>query len=71
MTGLVKTHSRGWADELSDWTLPPPSAQAEGEVEPVRCFESAEAAMMFLARQSAPAAPAEGRLQRVLPAMGT
>ena len=71
MTGLLKPHSRGWTDELSGWTLPPPSAQAEGEVEPVRVFESAEAAMMFLARQSAPAAPAEGRLQRVLAVAAT
>ena len=36
-----------WPDKLTGWLLPP------GEVEPVRVFESAEAAMMFLARQSA------------------
>ena len=35
-----------WPDRLSEWTLLP------GEVEPVRVFESAEAAMAFLARQS-------------------
>jgi hypothetical protein len=33
---------------VSGWTLPPPSARAVGEVEPVRVFESAEAAMAFL-----------------------
>ena len=37
-------------DNLSDWTLPPPAARARGEVEPVRVFDSAEAAMAFLAR---------------------
>jgi len=39
-----------WPDRLSGWTLPPPIARAVGEVEPVRVFESAEAAMAFLAR---------------------
>jgi hypothetical protein len=39
-----------WPDRLSGWTLPPPSARAVGEVEPVRVFESAEAAMAYLAR---------------------
>ena len=38
-----------WPDRLS------------GEGEPVRVFDSAEGAMMFLARQSATAAPAVGR----------
>src|SRR6266576_1419861 len=38
-----------WPDRLSGWTLPPPSARAVGEVEAVRVFESAEAAMVFLA----------------------
>jgi hypothetical protein len=43
--------SRGdWPDQLSGWTLPPPAAQAAGEVEPVRVFETAEAAMAFLAQ---------------------
>ena len=37
-------------DRLSGWILPPPSAQAVGEVELVRVFESAEAAMVYLAR---------------------
>jgi len=37
-----------WPDHLSGWTLPPPRARAVGEVEPVRVFESAEAAMAFL-----------------------
>jgi hypothetical protein len=39
-----------WPDRLSGWTLPPPSARAAGEL-PVRVFESAEAAMAFLAGQ--------------------
>ena len=51
-----------WPDRLSEWTLPP------GEVEPVRVFESAEAAMAFLARLSSAPASAAGRVQRVLPA---
>ena len=38
-----------WPDRLSGWTLPPPMARVVGEVEPVRMFESAEAAMAFLA----------------------
>src|SRR5204862_6493663 len=49
-TGLAKTSRRkvrhlNWPDRLSGWTLPPVSARAVGEVEPVRVFESAEAAM--------------------------
>jgi hypothetical protein len=32
------------ADDLSEWVIPP------GEVEPIRVFDTAEAAMMFLAR---------------------
>jgi hypothetical protein len=36
-----------WPDRLSDWTLPPPSARAAGEVERVRMFESAEAAFLL------------------------
>ena len=38
-----------WPDRLSGWTLPPPSARVVGEREPVRVFESADAAMAFLA----------------------
>lgn len=37
-------------DDLSGWTLPPPAARARGEVDPVRVFDTAEAAMAFLAR---------------------
>src|SRR5437763_750793 len=36
-------------DGLSDRKLPPPDTQADGEVEPVRVFDAAEAAMAFLA----------------------
>ena len=51
-------------DRLSDWALPPPAAQAAGEVEPVRVFDSAEAALACLLQlaglsQSRP--PARGR----------
>ena len=64
----VETSPRGWPDTLSDWALPPSSACAAGENEPVRVFESAEAALRFLAGQSAATAPAERRAGRVLPA---
>ena len=47
MTVIVHQRPQ-WPDRLSDWTLPPPSARAVGEVEPVRVFESAAAAMAFL-----------------------
>jgi hypothetical protein len=47
---LRKPQRPEWPDRLSGWSLPPPSARAVGEVEPVRVFESAEAAMAFLAR---------------------
>ena len=49
-TSRRKLRNRNWPDRLSGWTLPPPSARVVGEVEPVRVFESAEAAMTFLAR---------------------
>jgi hypothetical protein len=48
MNEMRKTRRRGWPDRLSGWTLPPPNARDAGEVEPVRCFESAEAAIDFL-----------------------
>jgi hypothetical protein len=38
-------------DTLSDWTLPPPTARASGDSEPIRVFDSAEAAIRFLAGQ--------------------
>jgi hypothetical protein len=50
MNELRKTRRPEWPDCLSGWTLPPPSARAVGEVEPVRVFESAEAAILPLAR---------------------
>jgi hypothetical protein len=34
---------------FSDWALPPPVALAAGDVEPVRVFDTAEAALAFLA----------------------
>src|SRR5437868_5915897 len=48
MNELRKAKRSEWPDRLSGWTLPPPSARAVGEVEPVRVFESAEAAMAFM-----------------------
>jgi hypothetical protein len=38
-------------DTLSEWTLPPPAARESGDAEPIRCFDSAEAALRFLAGQ--------------------
>ena len=35
------------------WALPPPVALAAGEVEPVRVFDTAEAALAFLAAMAA------------------
>ena len=48
-TSRRKLRHLNWPGRLSGWALPPPSARALGEVEPVRVFESAEAAMAFLA----------------------
>jgi hypothetical protein len=45
---LRKPKPSEWPDRLSGWTLPPLSARAVGEVELVRVFESAEAALAFL-----------------------
>ena len=45
--------AESWPDSLSDWALPPPSARAIGEVEPVRAFDTAEAALAFLACMAA------------------
>src|SRR4051794_22630988 len=36
-------------DNLSDWTLPPLDAREGGETGPVRVFDTAEAALAFLA----------------------
>jgi hypothetical protein len=41
-------NSRRWPDRLSEWTLPPPAAWAAGDAEPVRVFDTAEAALAFL-----------------------
>ena len=35
-------------DTLSDWTLPPPAARESGDAEPIRVFDTAEAALRFL-----------------------
>ena len=56
---------RRWPDRLSDWVLPP-----VGDAGPVRVFDTAEAALAFLAamapaREDAPA-PAGKRVQRRL-----
>src|SRR6266550_8555753 len=53
MAGLRKPKPSEWPDRLSGWVLPPPSARAVGEVEPVRVFNSAEAAMAFLSGRQA------------------
>jgi hypothetical protein len=45
-------------DRLSDWTVPP------GEIEPVRVFESAEAALAFLSRETTAAAASPERQPR-------
>jgi hypothetical protein len=50
-------------DTLSDWTLPPPAAREAGDAEPIRVFDSAEAALCFLATQ-------DRRAGRVLMAEG-
>lgn len=42
-------------DSLSDWTLPPPVARASGDDAPVRCFDSADAALAFLSLLPPPA----------------
>jgi hypothetical protein len=36
-------------DSLSEWIEPPPAARASGDAEPIRVFETAEAALRFLA----------------------
>jgi hypothetical protein len=40
---------RRWPDALTGWTLPPPAAWAAGDAAPVRVFDTAEAALAFLA----------------------
>jgi hypothetical protein len=42
-----------------------------GEVEPVRVFDTAEAAMIFLAEQPIAAAPTATRMERALPVAAT
>ena len=44
---------RRWPDALTGWTLPPPAAWAAGDAEPVRVFDTAEAALAFLAYMAA------------------
>jgi hypothetical protein len=62
--------NQSWPDTLSDWTLVPPSVP-EGEGEPVRVFETAEAALAFLSRQMGAAKSAAGRPPRYLKATAT
>lgn len=38
-------------DALSSWELPPPAARKSGDIEPICCFDSAQAAIKFLAGQ--------------------
>jgi len=45
-------------NQLSGWALPPPAARASGDVQPVRCWDSAEAAMAFLSLLPPSFAPA-------------
>jgi hypothetical protein len=42
-----------WPDDLSDWALPPAGARSAGNSEPVRVFDTAEAALAFLACMAA------------------
>jgi hypothetical protein len=51
--------SRRWPDRLSGWGLPPPVALAAGEAEPVRVFDTADAALAFLAANYVSAARSE------------
>ena len=39
-----------WPDALSDWAFPPPTARQVGEVELLRVFDTAEAALACLRR---------------------
>jgi hypothetical protein len=48
-TRRVFDRAEGWPDTLSGWVIPP------GGVEPIRVFDTAEAAMAFLARWNAAA----------------
>jgi hypothetical protein len=57
--------NQSWPDTLSDWTLAPPVVP-EGEGEPVRVFETAEAALAFLSRQMGAIKPAGRRQPRYL-----
>jgi hypothetical protein len=66
--GPMKT--KRWPDALSDWALPPAGARSAGDSEPVRVFDTAEAALAFLTAtvpvlDEAPA-PAGKRLRRRL-----
>ena len=52
---LMSAHDIGFGlDELSDWELPPSSADDMG---PVRAFDSAEAALRFLGVQDGTRSP--------------
>jgi hypothetical protein len=42
-------HSNRWPDRPSEWILPPPAAWVAGDAVPVRVFDTAEAALAFLA----------------------
>jgi hypothetical protein len=48
-------------DDLSGWEAAPPAARARGAPELIRIFDSAEAALEFLARQAAARHPREAR----------
>jgi hypothetical protein len=45
---------RSRTGRLSEWISPPPAARASGYVEPIRCFDSAQAALRFLAGRDRP-----------------
>ena len=50
-----------WPDDLSDWALPPAGARSAGNSEPVRVFDTAEAALACLLRLLTPAIGSGGR----------
>ena len=56
-----RRQAESWPDTLSDWALPPPAARAIGEVEPVRVFDTAEAALAYLVGLYAPGMAAHRR----------
>lgn len=42
-----------WWDRATDWALPPPAALQDGDVQPIRAFDTAEAALQFIGSTAA------------------